>query len=196
MAAEDLIDVSDDAFWLDPWSPAGLANADKLRAKIPAARLHAEKAIELIETARATESGLREPDALAAMELGARRIDFIGMKFQLSDEMRAAYAQAYAMRSDPRHETATRELLYSISSMNGRCQDLRDAYSQLKGLYRDSWLAENRPYWLDNVLVRYDLRIQLWQQRGEAIDTLINQWQEDKTLPSPQLAVIPAPAHP
>ncbi len=196
MAAEDLIDVSDDAFWLDPWSPAGLAKADKLRAKIPAARLHAERAIELIETARATEPALREPDALAAMELGARRIDFIGMKFQLSDEMRSAYAQAYAMHLDPKHETATRELLYSISSMNGRCQDLRDAYSQLKGLYRDSWLAENRPYWLENVLVRYDLRIQLWQQRGEAIDTLINQWQEDKTLPSPQLAGIPAPPNP
>jgi hypothetical protein len=196
MAAEDLIDVSDDAFWLDPWSPAGLAKADKLRTKIPAARLHAEKAIELIDNVRATEPALRERDALAAMELGARRIDLIGMKFQLSDEMRSAYAQAYAMQSDPKHETATRELLYSITSMNGRCQDLRDAYSALKGLYRDSWLAENRPYWLDNVLVRYDLRIQLWQQRGEAINTLIDQWQDTRKLPPAQQAGIPAAAHP
>ena len=77
------------------------------------------------------------------------------------------------------------------SSMNGRCQDLRDGYSMLKNLYRDSWLAENRPYWLDNVLVRYDLRIQLWQQRGEAIDQLITNWQDTKVLPTAQEAGIP-----
>jgi hypothetical protein len=69
--------------------------------------------------------------------------------------------------------------------MNGRCQDLRDGYSMLKNLYRTSWLEENRPYWLDNVLVRYDLRIQLWQKRGEDIDRLINAWQKTHTLPTP-----------
>jgi hexosaminidase len=193
MAAEDLIDVSDDAFWLDPWSPAGLAKADKLRASIPAARLHAERAIELIETALATDSTLREKDALVAMELGARRIDFIGLKFQLSDEMRSTYARAYAMKDDRKKDSATTDLLYSISSMNGRCQDLRDDYSMLKNLYRNSWLAENRPYWLDNVLVRYDLQIQLWQQRGDNINTLIDTWQLNHTLPTEQQAGIPPP---
>ena len=193
MAAEDLIDVSDDAFWLDPWSPAGLIKADKLRANIPSARLHAERAIELIEIALATGPSLREKDALLAMELGARRIDFIGLKFQLSDEMRSTYARAYAMRNDPKKDSAATDLLYSISSMNGRCQDLRDDYSMLKNLYRDSWLAENRPYWLDNVLVRYDLQIQLWQQRGDTINTLIDTWQLHHTLPPQQQTGIPAP---
>jgi hexosaminidase len=193
IAATDLLDVSDDTFWLDPWSPAGLAKGPKLRTKIPTARLQAEEAIELIETALATEPNLREKDALLAMELGARRIDFIGMKFQLSDEMRAAYAKAYAMRADKSHETETRELLYSITSMNGRCQDLRDGYSMLKHLYRDSWLAENRPYWLDNVLVRYDLQIQQWQRRGDQINTLIDTWQDTKTLPTSDQAGIPPP---
>jgi hexosaminidase len=193
MAAEDLMDVSDDAFWLDPWSPAGLAKADKMRPKIPAARLHAEHAIELIETALATDPTLREKDALLAMELGARRIDFIGMKFQLSDEIRSTYAKAYAMKDVRSKDSATTDLLYSISSMNGRCEDLRDSYSMLKNLYRDSWLAENRPYWLDNVLVRYDLQIQLWQQRSNNFDTLINTWQTTKKLPTAAEAGIPAP---
>jgi hypothetical protein len=193
MAAEDLIDVSDDTFWLDPWSPPGIAKADKMRANIPAARLHAEHAIELIETALATEPNLREKNSLRAMELGARRIDFIGLKFQLSDEMRDTYAQAYAMSKDRTKNTATNNLLDSISSMNGRCQDLRDGYSLLKNLYRESWLAENRPYWLDNVMVRYDLRIQLWQKRGEDFDTLINTWQTTHILPAAAQAGIPAP---
>lgn len=193
MAAEDLIDVSDDTFWLDPWSPAGVAQADKMRANIPAARLHAEHAIELIETARTNNPSLREKDALQAMELGARRIDFIGLKFQLSDEMRNIYAEAYAAQADKPHFNATNNLLDSISSMNGHCQDLRDGYSLLKNLYRESWLAENRPYWIDNVLVRYDLRIQLWQKRGEDFDTLINNWQRTRTLPPAAQVGIPAP---
>lgn len=193
MAAEDLIDVTDDTFWLDPWSPAGLAKADKMRANIPAARLHAEHAIELIETALATDPSLREKNSLLAMELGARRIDFIGLKFQLSDEMRDTYAQAYAMKDDRTKNTATSNLLDSISSMNGRCQDLRDGFSLLKNLYRESWLAENRPYWIDNVLVRYDLQIQLWQQRSEKFDTLINTWRSTRTLPTAAQAGIPAP---
>ena len=193
MAAEDLIDVSDEAFWLDPWSPAGLAKADKMRATIPAARLHAEHAIELIEAALSTDPSLREKDALLAMELGARRIDFIGLKFQLSDEMRDAYAQAYAMKDDRTKDAATNNLLYSISGMNGRCQDLRDSYSLLKNLYRDSWLAENRPYWLDNVLVQYDLQIQRWQKRSDDFNTLINTWQSSHVLPTAAQAGIPAP---
>jgi hexosaminidase len=193
IAAEDLIDVSDTAFWLDPWSAAGLATADKMRSTIPAARLHAEHAIELIETALATNPTLREPDALRAMELGARRIDFIGLKFQLSDEMRSIYAKAYAMKDDRTKDSATNDLLYSISSMNGRCQDLRDGYSLLKNLYRDSWLAENRPYWLDNVLVRYDLQIQQWQKHGDDINTLIDRWHSTRALPTAAQIGIPPP---
>lgn len=184
IAADDLVDVSDDAFWVDPWSKAGRVMGNKMRTKIPEARLHAEKAIELIEAILADTPEVREKDALRAMELGAWRIDFMGEKFELADEMSAAYAKAYAQRTDKAKETETRELLYSISDMNGRCQDLRDGYSKLKNLYRASWLAENRPYWLDNVMVQYDLRIQLWEKRGEEMSTVTKQWQEDKTLPA------------
>jgi hexosaminidase len=196
LAAEDLIDVSDETFWLDPWSPAGLAKSDNLRAKIPAARLHAEHAIELLEAALATQPSMRNKDAIAAMELGARRIDFIGLKFQLSDEMRDDYAKAYAARADVKHQAATADILYSISSMNGRCQDLRDGYAQLKTLFRDSWLDENRPAWLDNVLIRYDMRMALWQQRGEDINTLINAWYDTHNLPTATQANIPPPPTP
>jgi hexosaminidase len=197
MTAGDLIDTSDAAFWLDPWSTEGQAKGAEMRAKIPAARIHAEHAIELLEMVRADNPGIRETAALQAMELGARRIDFIGMKFQLAEEMTAAYAKALTLKDDKNHTTETRELLYSISSMNGRCQDLRDAYSMLKNLYRDSWLAENRPYWLDNVLVRYDLRIQMWQQRGEQIGTLTDVWKKTGFLPTADvIGITSAPAKP
>jgi hypothetical protein len=193
ISAEDLIDVGDDVFWLDPWSSAGVATADKLRPNLAAARSHAENAIELVETALDTDPSLREKNSLRAMEQAARRIDFIGLKFQLSDEMREAYAQAYDLQHDRKKDSTTTNLLYSISSNNGRCQDLRDGFSQLKNLYRDSWLAENRPYWIDNVLVRYDLQTQLWQKRGEQIDAAINNFYTSRTLPPAAQLGIPAP---
>jgi hypothetical protein len=76
-----LINIFDEAFWVDPWSLERLTEVDRLRARIPSARLHAERAIELIEAAKANHS-LRETAALDATELVARRIDFIGLKFQ------------------------------------------------------------------------------------------------------------------
>jgi hypothetical protein len=156
-------------------------------------RLHAEQALTLLAQARAEQPSLREQDALLGLEVGARRLDFIGMKFQLADEMATAYAKAYALPDDGKHTTEKRELLYSITSMNGRCQDLRDGYSQLKELYRQLWLTENRPYWIDNVLVRYDLQIQKWQQRSDDLNTVINDWQRTKQLPSAEKVGIPPP---
>jgi hypothetical protein len=200
MAAQDLIDPSDAAFWIDPWSPAGQKLAAKLRPNLHEGRLHAERALDLLARVQLSQTNLHERNAIKAMELGARRLDLTGEKFQLSDEMAAAYAQAYTIihskHPDEKQNAQARELLYSISSMNGRCQDLRDAYSMLKTLYAQSWLAENRPYWLDNVTVRYDLRIQLWQQRGEAIDTLINAWFDTHQLPTAEQAGLPAPPIP
>jgi hexosaminidase len=197
MTAETFIDPSDDYFWIDPWTPAGQVIATKIRPKLHEGRTHAENAIKLLQQARAEDPSLRESAALDAMELGARRIDLIGLKFQVSDEMASAYVRAYALKDDSKQANHAADLLYSIGSNNGRCQDLRDAYSMIKNLYRQNWLAENRPFWLDNVLVRYDLRIQLWQKRGDDIDTLINTWQSTKVLPTAgQAGLPPAPPQP
>ena len=191
MAAQALIGGNNDTFWLDPWSPVGQLAAPKLRPKLHEMRLHAEQALILLDQARSQQPSLREQDALLGLEVGARRLDFIGMKFQLADEMAAAYARAYALPDDGKHTTEKRELLYSITSMNGRCQDLRDGYSQIKELYRRLWLTENRPYWIDNVLVRYDLRIEKWQQRSDDLNAVIDDWQRTKQLPPADKVGIP-----
>ena len=102
-----------------------------------------------------------------AMDLGARRLDLIGMKFSwprrspTPTPRRSPAARQVAAARQP--QTLSSE----ISGNNGRCQDLRDAYSAVKGEYSQVWLGENRPYWLNNVTVRYDLEIQKWQQRAD-----------------------------
>ena len=45
------------------------------------------------------------------MELGARRIDFVGLKFQSADECAALYSQAQALASDKSRWNEVGELL-------------------------------------------------------------------------------------
>jgi hypothetical protein len=68
--------------------------------------------------------------------------------------------------------------------MFGRCEDLRDAYTAVKGEYSQVWLSENRPYWLNNVSVRYDLAIEKWQTRSDMFLTGIRGWDDGKELPT------------
>jgi hexosaminidase len=174
---------SNNLFWVDPWSTQGQALAVKMRPLNGKLREHAEKAIVLIAEARTANPSLKEKSALDAMDLGARRLDLIGLKFQSSDDIQQFYATVYSRQHDMEHSSVLRNMLDEISSNNGRCQDLRDAYSALKDEYREVWLSENRPYWLGNVMVRYDLEIQRWQQRGAAIAPYIDPFQDNKGLP-------------
>ena len=185
--------TSDQLFWLDPWSAEGQDVSAKLMPQAKDLRLHAERAIVLLDQVRQGDPALRETDALAAMDLGARRLDLIGLKFELAQEIATAYAQAVAQQHDKTRGSAINTLLSEISGANGRCQDLRDAYSALKDEYSQVWLKENRHYWLDNVTVRYDLEIQKWQQRGNQFDAGIRGWQNGQDLPSPASLGLPAP---
>ena len=175
--------TSDELFWIDPWSAQGQAAGQKLLPQAHDLRMHAEEAIVLIEQAQAAHTQLAEPDALAAMDLGARRLDLIGLKFQLAQEMASSYAQAVLQQHDPAQRQAIGNRLEEIAGYNGRCTDLRDGYSALKAEYSQVWLTENRAYWLNNVTVRYDLAIELWQKRAERIRAVLRDWDNGHDLP-------------
>jgi hypothetical protein len=129
-------------------------------------RLHAEQAITLIEQARDQNPNLLEQNALDAMELGARRMDFFGMKFEFSDEIASLYAKAFAEQNDPKKGDEVDAVFSLISDMNdGRCEQIRDGYTFTRELYEDAWKKENRPYWLGNVQVRYEAAQLLWYNR-------------------------------
>jgi hypothetical protein len=186
--------TSDQLFWLDPWTAEGQAVSAKILPVAPDLRLHAERVIELLDHARRESPKLTEPDAIAAMDLGARRLDFIGLKFELAQEIPAAYAQAVAQQHDKTQASATNTMLSEISGANGRCQDLRDAYSALKSEYSQVWLSENRPYWLNNVTVRYDLEIERWQRRADQFSAAIYDWQNGQELPAAATLGLSEPA--
>jgi hexosaminidase len=68
---------------------------------------------------------------------------------------------------------------------------MRNRYSYARLEYSDLWLRENRPYRLQNVLVRYDLATQLWVLRSDKFVVTRQQWQQQRTLPSPAELGIP-----
>jgi len=177
---------SNGLYWIDPYSPEGQLSAQRIRPVARAMRILAESALVLIAEAR--QKPLREPDALDAMEMGARRLDFIGMKFQFADDIVRSYAHA----GDPAFKDSVTHLLTEIaSSINSRTQDLRDGYVLGRELYEKSWRAENRPYWLFNVLNRYDLAAQLWISRIDKVNQARATYARTKVLPPSEQLGIP-----
>jgi len=212
-------DGSDGLFWLDPWSKDGQTYAAKLRPYTHDLRLHAERALTLIAEARAAAppmqpstavntaydpanafpsnpTSLRHPGAIDALELGARRMDFIGLKFQLADEIVQGYARAVIASSSTDktlHATTVPELS-EINGVNGRMEDVRDTYSLLRDLYAQTWLRTNRAYGLRPVLEHYDESIQMWQARSDRFRSAQRQYTATRTLPSaPELGLPTTP---
>jgi hypothetical protein len=182
---------TDSLFWADPWDAQGQAMAVELRPLVHEMRLHAERAITLLAQARLA-GPLRETDAIDAVELGARKLDFIGQKFETADTIASLYSQAYSWQSDPQSAKLISGTLGTISGANGLCEDMRDGYSYARLGYSQLWLRENRPYWLQNVLVRYDLATQLWVQRSARFRAAHDTWRENHKLPAPAELGIPS----
>jgi hypothetical protein len=133
------------------------------------------------------------------MELGARRMDFIGLKFQLADEMASGYARALVASTSTDRKlrgTVSREV-GDLNGVNGRLQDIRSGYTLLRDLYESAWLRSNRPYWLRNILEQYDYTTQIWLARADKVHSAQRQWADSKTLPTAdELGIPTVPATP
>jgi len=186
-----LDDARDAYFWLDPWSTQGQKIAAKILPVAAQVRLDAERALTLIAQARAAGT-LRHTEALDAMELGARRIDFLVFKFQAADQIANNYLRLYNGQKDKAIATHTSRDLWNLAGVNGLCEDLSDGYSYLGRRYSAVWLMENRPVALDNVTARYDSATKLWIERGDKLLAARQQWLDGHTLPSPESIGIPA----
>jgi len=188
-------DASSYLFFVDPYTEEGLFDLLRLRPVLSRVRVQAESALVRIAEAR-RQRHLRESSAIDAMELGARRIDWLAAKFQFADEIAVAYARADSVA---RAGTATWQDLAELSGINGRLQDMRDGYVLTRELFERSWSQENRPYWLQNDLARYDAEINTWVQRTNAVDRARRRFSRDRTkLPTPEelgipRALLPAP---
>ncbi|HYV98624.1 MAG TPA: hypothetical protein VE967_14300, partial [Gemmatimonadaceae bacterium] len=161
-------------FFRDPWAAGDDSTAKRLRPFLSRVRVRAESAI--VYVARARKQGqIRETTALDAIELGARRIDWIAAKYQFSDQIAAAFATAAA---DSAH---AQQALRDLSWMNGVFQDMRDGYALTRELFEKAWRNENRPYWMTNALARFDVEIQRWMDRTVKFNDAMQRWALERT---------------
>jgi hexosaminidase len=186
-----LDDARDDYFWMDPWSSPGQKIAAKMRPVSAQVRLDAERALTLIAQARAAGT-LRNMQALDAMELGARRIDFLVFKFQVAGQIADSYRRLYNGQKDREISIHTSRDLWNMAGVSGLCEDLRDGYSYLRSRYSEVWLMENRPYGLESIISRYDDAVHLWIERADKLLAARDQWNDAGTLPAPETIGIPA----
>ena len=192
---------TDGLFWVDPWSHDGQGLARAMRPLVIPLRLHAERAITLIAQARTANPNLREPDALAAMDFAARRLDFLGLVYQLSDEMISGFAAIQATAASDHWKKAkpgVSAMFSDINGTNGRLQDLTYGYSQLRDMYQQQWLSAYRPANLRPVLERYDYTVALWLSRIDKTRILQREWSDNHAFDPAAIAAlgIPAPLQP
>jgi len=181
LASVGLDRAFDDLFWADSFSPDGAA---RMEQALPAARdirLGAEQALVSLYSnrSRARENG----DTLDDMIFAAWRLDTLGMKIQFTQELNKFYWDAYLNQTDADRVNADFE---EITAINARLEDLRDSTTRLRRMYEKAWLRENRPYWLGNVLVRYDNLASEFQAKIVAVRAAQSTYGKQKTLPTPQ----------
>jgi hexosaminidase len=181
LASAGLERAYDDLFWADSFSADG---AGRMKQALPAAheiRLGAEQALVALYSKR--NQARANTETIDDMIFAAWRLDTLGMKIQFTQELNKFYWDAYQNQTDGDRVEADFE---EITAINARLEDLRDATTRLRGMYEKAWLHENRPYWLGNVLVRYDNMAAEFQAKIVAVRDAQSVYWKQKTLPPPQ----------
>jgi hypothetical protein len=117
------------------------------------------------------------------MLFAAWHLDTLGMKIQFTSEISHFYWDAYQNQTDGVRAQGD---LDEIVDINGRLQSLRDSITETRTMYAAGWARENQPYWLDNVLVRYDNLALEVQAKIVAVQAAQRQFWTTKTLPPPE----------
>ncbi len=167
-------------FWASPFSQDGAQLAEAAAPVVHEMRVDAEQAWEALLDNRGKARA--NADTLDDLVFAAQRLDFLGMKLEYTQEMSAAYWDAY-MDMDSRKVYGDLE---TISSINGDLQDLREKLTELRSEYAERWRAENNEAWLGNVLSRYDAITNTIQEKIDAIDALEGDFSGVKVLPPPE----------
>lgn len=173
--------VNDQNFWLNPFSEAGARFARQALPEAHQVRMDAEEALATLYR-HEPESRLHQ-ETLGDLIFAAQRLDTLGLKIQYTAGIGQLYRNAYLHMGDPK--TVYRDL-YRISATNGRLQDLRDFTTRLEVAYTRLWHKQYEPFWLGNVLVRYNNLAGLYQAKIQQMDVVIAKYRQTSEIPPPE----------
>jgi hypothetical protein len=165
--------------WKDPFTPAALKHSAEQREDLRQTRLLAEDADEHLLRALA---GGADPATLNSMLVGARLLDYAGMKFQYAVEISERW------RDLGPHPTGDQLWVVFESEVttsdHARLADLMDALTELREPYRNAWLEEYTPYRLASALGRWDAEYEYWRRLQARFRAFLASYHAGEPLPS------------
>ena len=175
------IGTSDDVFWRDPFTTAFQNRARTDAEKIRQMRLQVETAHETL--LRHRQRARRNVTMIPVMIFAAQRLDHMGRRSQTVEKLSREYWDAYLNLGD---RTKARRLRRYTGFIYNQLREMAEELSELKNGYRKQWLAENRPYWLESLLARYDNGMDLWLNKSRELDEALRVYDARSVLPNPE----------
>jgi hypothetical protein len=175
------IGASDELFWRDPFNSNFVAQTRTLKSQLREMRLAVENADELL--LRNEAHARRNRSMIPAMRFAAQRFDHLGRRMQMIEKFSQDYWEAYLNLSDRRKVARLRNYWGNIYNS---LREMAEELTILKESYRRQWLAENRPYWLDSVLARYDQSIAMWLNKSRSLAEAVRTYNNNSILPDPE----------
>jgi hexosaminidase len=173
--------TTDELFWRDPFTTQFQNQTRNMAERTSSMRLLAEHALEML--IQNDKLARRNRATLSAMRLAAQRYDHLGRRMEVVQRFSTQYWDAYLNLGD---RAKVRKLRYYTGAIYNNLREMAEELSILKEAYRQQWLAENRPYWLDSVLARYDQMVSVWLMKSRAMDEALRKYELTSTLPSPE----------
>src|SRR6185312_227736 len=171
-------DGSDRLTWHPAFSADGMALYQRMEPSAHQVRLLAEDVIASMAEHRA--DARRYPELLDPVEFAARRFDFVGEKAIYAAYINQIYSAAAA---NPEQRGAVNTMLGRVNAINGLLQDMRDGATSLRAQYQKLWLEENTPYFLGNILLRYDDEAMYWQHQADRFTRISAEYGRTHQLP-------------
>jgi hexosaminidase len=167
------------AVWKNPFAPAALMAMNAHRETFQEVRLHAEDAQEHLMHAVSLGAS---PMATASFLIGARLLDYAGMKYVYALELNDLWA---TLPKSPQQKQLREALTVGIyNSCHGRLADLMDAVTQLREPYREAWLSQYTGYRLGTALGRWDAEYEYWRRAQTRFETFAGDYRAGEPLPT------------
>src|SRR5437660_1727506 len=173
--------TTDEMFWRDPFTAQFQNQVRSLAERIRTMRLTVEDARESL--LKNENRARRNASAVAAMKFAAQRFDHLGRRMEVMQRFSDQYWDAYLNLGD---RAKARKLRYYTGAIYNNLREMVEELSILKEDYRQQWLAENRPYWLESVLARYDQMVSIWLTKSRAMNEALQKYEASSTLPNPE----------
>ena len=145
--------------WDEPFAGGSVERYRSHVEEFRRARLDAEDAQDHLYAAMEAS---HDSYSLPSLLLGARLIDYAGMKFLYAVEIADVLTKVNS--SSTREDVSFWLGTQAADRNHGRMGDLMDTITELRDIYRTMWLAEYTPYRLGSVLGRFDAEFEYWRK--------------------------------